>query len=64
MSIEVVQCAICFFATVPSALVHSLDFFISSSRSLVLLSTRNWNKRVDLEDASVNDRNMSHQSIT
>jgi uncharacterized membrane protein YkgB len=48
MSIEMVQCTISLLATIPSTLVHALDFFISSTGALVLLGTRNRNERVDL----------------
>jgi hypothetical protein len=41
-----VKSAVGFFATVPATLVHALDFFIAPARSLVLLRTWNWNKRV------------------
>lgn len=45
--IQMVQRAICLFTTIPSALVHALNLFISSTRTLVLLRTRNRNKRVN-----------------
>lgn len=48
MSIEMVQCAVCLFASIPTTLVHTLDFLVSSSRSLVLLRTGNGNEGVDL----------------
>jgi len=44
MGVQVVQRAICLLAPVPTALVHALNFFISSSRSLVLLGARNGDK--------------------
>jgi hypothetical protein len=48
VGVEMIQCTVSLFATVPSTLVHTLNFFISSARSLVLLGTRNRNKRVNL----------------
>lgn len=41
MRIEMVQSTISFLAAVPAALIHTLDFFVTSTRSLVLL--RAWN---------------------
>lgn len=49
MGIEMVQCAICLLASVPSALVHPLDLFVSATRTLVLLSTGDWDEGVDLD---------------
>ena len=55
-----IQRAICLFATIPSTLVHALDFFVAPSRTLVLLRARNRHERVNggervdaLKDASV-----------
>jgi hypothetical protein len=48
VSVKVVQRAIGFFTAIPSTLVHALDLFVSSSRSLMLLSTGNGNKGVNL----------------
>jgi hypothetical protein len=48
MSIKVVQCAVGLFTAIPTALVHSLNLFVSSSRSLMLLRTRNGHERVNL----------------
>lgn len=48
MGIEMIQSAICLFTSIPSTFVHALDFFVSSSGSLVLLCTRNWNEGIDL----------------
>jgi hypothetical protein len=42
-----VKRAVGLFATVPATLVHALNFFIAPAGSLVLLRTRNWDKRVD-----------------
>jgi hypothetical protein len=48
MSIKVVERTIRLFATIPATLVHALDLLVSPARSLVLLSSRNWYKRVNL----------------
>lgn len=48
MCIKVIQGTISLLAAVPSALVHSLDFLISSSGSLVLLGAGNGDERVNL----------------
>lgn len=48
MSIEMVQGAICLLTSVPSTLVHTLDLLISTTGSLVLLGTRDWDERIDL----------------
>ena len=45
--IQMIERAIGFLAAIPPALVHSLDFFVSPSRTFVLLSTRNWDERVN-----------------
>jgi len=47
VGVQVVQRSVRLFATVPAALVHALDFFIASARSLVLLCARDRDKRVD-----------------
>ena len=48
MHIEMIQYAICgLFTSVPSALVHTLVVFKSSSRSLVLLITWDWDEAVN-----------------
>jgi hypothetical protein len=49
VSIQVIQGAIGLFAAIPAALVHSLNFLVSTTRSLVLLRARNRNKGVNLE---------------
>jgi hypothetical protein len=46
VGVQVVQSAIGFFASVPAALVHALNFLISSAGSLVLLRAWNWHERV------------------
>lgn len=48
MCVQVVERAVCLFAPVPPALVHSLDFFVPTAWPLVLLSTRNGDEGVDL----------------
>lgn len=64
MCIQVVERAICLLATIPPALVHSLNFFISTARSLVLLSTWNRNEGIDLANASVKSRQATQAKIT
>lgn len=44
--IQVIESTIGLFASVPAALVHALDFFVSSTRSLVLLRAWDRDKRV------------------
>ena len=46
--IEMVQRAISLLTAVPSTLIHALDFFVASSRTLVLLGARDGYKRVNL----------------
>jgi hypothetical protein len=46
--IQVVQGAIGFFAAIPAAFVHSLDFLIAAARSLVLLCTGDRDEGVHL----------------
>jgi hypothetical protein len=48
VGIKVVQGAVCLLATVPTTLIHTLDFFITTSRTLVLLRARDGDKGVDL----------------
>lgn len=48
MRIEMVQCAVCFLTAVPATLVHTLDLFVTTAGTLVLLSTGNRNERIDL----------------
>jgi len=48
MSIEMVQGAVSLFAAIPTALIHTLDFFVTSAGALVLLSTRNGDEGVNL----------------
>lgn len=42
--VQVVQCTICLFTAIPSTLVHTLDFLIPTTGSLVLLRTGNRNE--------------------
>jgi hypothetical protein len=49
MRIQVVECAICFLAAVPPALVHAFYFLVSPPGPFVLLRTWNWDERVNLE---------------
>lgn len=46
--VQMVERAVCLFAPIPPALVHSLDFFIATTWALVLLSTRDRDEGVDL----------------
>lgn len=46
--IEMVQGTISLLTAIPTALVHTLDFFVASTRTFVLLGTRNRNEGVDL----------------
>ena len=48
MGIQMIQCAISLLAAVPTTLVHALDFFVTSSRTLVLLGTRDRDERINL----------------
>lgn len=48
MRVQMIQCTICLLASLPPAFVHAFDLFVAATRALVLLSTRNRNKRVDL----------------
>jgi len=45
-----VQSTISLLAAVPSALVHSLDFFVSSSGTLVLLGAWNRDEGINLRE--------------
>lgn len=40
--VKVVQSTICLLAAVPATLVHALNLFVASTRSLVLLRAWNW----------------------
>lgn len=46
--VEMVQSAIGLLASIPAALVHALDFLITSTGAFVLLSAGDGNKRVNL----------------
>jgi hypothetical protein len=48
VSVKVIQCAVRLFATLPAALIHALDFLITAARSLVLLSARYGDERINL----------------
>lgn len=48
VGVEMVQSSVGLLATVPATLVHALDFLIPSPRTLVLLSTRDGHKGVNL----------------
>ena len=48
MRVQVIERAICLLTTLPTTLVHSFDFFISTAGALVLLGTGNGNEGIDL----------------
>lgn len=48
MRIQVIQGPVCFFTSIPAALVHALNLFVTATGSLVLLRTRNGDKGIDL----------------
>ena len=48
MRVQVVQCTICLLASLPPTFVHALNLLVAATGALVLLSTWDWNKRVDL----------------
>jgi hypothetical protein len=48
MRVQVIERAICLLTTLPTTLVHSFDFFISTAGALVLLGTGNRNEGIDL----------------
>lgn len=50
VSVEMIQGAVGFLATMPVAFIHALDLFVASSGALVLLSTGNRNEGVDLRE--------------
>jgi len=62
--VQMVKRTICLLATVPSALVHALNLFVPPARAFVLLSTRDWNERVDLPNASVKSQESAQAKIT
>ena len=45
--IEVIQGAVSFLTAIPATLVHSFDFFVPSTWSLLLVGAGNGHKRVD-----------------
>lgn len=48
MRVQVVERAVRLLTALPATLVHSLDFFVSTTGPLVLLGTGNRNEGVDL----------------
>jgi len=46
VSVQMIERAICLFAAIPTTLVHPLNLFVTPSGTLVLLRTRDRNKRV------------------
>jgi hypothetical protein len=46
--VQVIERAICLLTTLPATLVHSLNLFISTTGTLVLLGTGNRNKGINL----------------
>lgn len=47
--IQMIQGTISLFASIPTTFVHSFNFFIATTRPLVLLGTRDRDEGVDLE---------------
>lgn len=50
--VEMIQCTIGLFTSIPATFVHSFNFLVSSARALVLLSTGDGNKGIDLDKIS------------
>ena len=48
MRVQMVQRSIRLLAALPPTFVHALDFFVPAARALVLLSTGDRDKRIDL----------------
>jgi hypothetical protein len=48
MSVEMIQGTIGLFTTVPATFIHALDFYISSTGTLVLLGTWDRDEGVNL----------------
>lgn len=48
MRVQMIQCTVCLLASLPPTFVHAFNFFVAATRALVLLSTGDWNKGVDL----------------
>lgn len=48
VGVEMVQSAVGLFATIPATLVHALNFFIPSSRTLMLLRAGDRHERINL----------------
>lgn len=53
MRIQVIQGPVCFFTSIPAALVHALNLFVTATGSLVLLRTRNGDKGIDLHQITL-----------
>lgn len=53
MGVQVVKRPIRLLTPIPSALVHALNFLVSSPRPLVLLSSGNWDEGVDLQEETM-----------
>jgi len=62
--IQMVECTIRLFATIPPTLVHALNLFVSTAGSLVLLGTRNRNERINLASALVESWKAAQAKIT
>lgn len=50
VGVQVVESTVGLLTPVPAALVHTLNFLVPATRSLVLLRTGDWNERVDLDE--------------
>jgi hypothetical protein len=62
MRVQVIERAICLLTTLPTTLVHSFDFFISTAGALVLLGTGNGNEGIDLvEPYQIHDKRWRKQ---
>ena len=46
--VQVVESPIRLLTPIPATLVHALDFFVTATRTLVLLGAGNWHERVYL----------------
>lgn len=57
VGVQVVECAVSLFAAVPATLVHALDLLVATSGALMLLSTRDGDKRVDLSKIALVNNN-------
>jgi hypothetical protein len=61
--VQMVQSSVRFLASVPSALVHPLDLFVSPPRALVLLCARNWDERIHRREWVAALLNVSVQTL-